>query len=114
MGPGGLSHKRVHAPLLSFANVGKRRREGERESVVLEGVSFELQAGSALGLYGSGARASRRCCAWRSASSRRTAAPCTSTAVRCKHLRGERARLLRGPIALLTLSTAGLRARERP
>ncbi|HEX4115075.1 MAG TPA: ATP-binding cassette domain-containing protein [Solirubrobacteraceae bacterium] len=103
MGPGSLSHKTVHAPLLSFANVDKRRREGERESVVLEGVCFELRQGEALGVYGQ--RRSGKSTLLHLAvglelpdggsvrfEGRQTASMSG----------GERARLLRGPIALLT------------
>lgn len=40
------------APLLRFANVSRRHRDGARETVLLEGVSFDLQAGSSMGIYG--------------------------------------------------------------
>jgi ABC-type lipoprotein export system ATPase subunit len=40
------------APLLSFANVSKRYPDGGREIVVLDEVSFELQTGAAVGVYG--------------------------------------------------------------
>ncbi len=39
-------------PLLSFANVGKRFPDGGREITVLEGVSFVVDAGVFVGLYG--------------------------------------------------------------
>lgn len=39
-------------PLLSFANVGKRFPDGGREITVLDGVSFEVEAGVFVGLYG--------------------------------------------------------------
>lgn len=39
-------------PLLSFANVSKRYPDGARDVTVLEDVSFELQAGASLGVYG--------------------------------------------------------------
>jgi ABC-type glutathione transport system ATPase component len=103
MGAGGLSHKTVHTPLLSFANVGKRRREGERESVVLENVCFELQPGSTLGIYGQ--RRSGKSTLLRLAVGLELS---DGGSVRfegreLEHMsRGERARLLRGPIALLT------------
>jgi len=103
MGPGSLSHRRVHASLLSFANVGKRRREGERESVVLEGVSFELGAGGALGIYGQ--RRSGKSSLLRLAVGLEL---CDGGSVRFEGHElesmsgGERARLLRGPIALLS------------
>ncbi len=39
-------------PLLSFANVGKRFPDGGREIAVLGGISFELEEGVFVGLYG--------------------------------------------------------------
>lgn len=39
-------------PLLSFANVGKRFPDGGREITVLDSVSFEVDAGVFVGLYG--------------------------------------------------------------
>jgi ABC-type lipoprotein export system ATPase subunit len=39
-------------PLLSFANVGKRFPDGGREITILNGVSFEVEAGVFVGLYG--------------------------------------------------------------
>lgn len=39
-------------PLLSFANVGKRFPDGGREITILDGVSFEVDAGVFVGLYG--------------------------------------------------------------
>lgn len=39
-------------PLLSFANVGKRFPDGGREITVLDGVSFEVEEGVFVGLYG--------------------------------------------------------------
>jgi ABC-type lipoprotein export system ATPase subunit len=39
-------------PLLSFANVSKSYPDGGREIRVLDGVSFELQAGASWGVYG--------------------------------------------------------------
>lgn len=39
-------------PLLSLANVGKRFPDGGREITVLEGVSFEVDVGVFVGLYG--------------------------------------------------------------
>jgi ABC-type lipoprotein export system ATPase subunit len=39
-------------PLLSFANVGKRYPDGNREITILDGVSFEVQEGVFAGLYG--------------------------------------------------------------
>jgi ABC-type glutathione transport system ATPase component len=102
MGPGSLSNKTLHAPLLSFSGVGKRRREGERESVVLEGVCFELQPGGTLGIYGQ--RRSGKSTLLRLAvglelpdvgSVRFDGRELASMSA------GERARLLRGPVALL-------------
>ncbi|HTC61082.1 MAG TPA: ATP-binding cassette domain-containing protein [Solirubrobacteraceae bacterium] len=103
MGPGSLSGRRVHAPLLSFANVGKHRCEGERKTVVLESVSFELQAGSALGIYGQ--RRSGKSTLLRLAVGLELPDG-GSVRFEGRGLEsmsgGERARLLRGPIALLT------------
>jgi lipoprotein-releasing system ATP-binding protein len=103
MGPGSLSHRRVHAPLLTFANASLRRREGERESVVLDGVCFELQSGSALGIYGQ--RRSGKSTLLRLAVGLELAEE-GSVRFEGRELGtmsgGERARLLRGPIALLT------------
>jgi ABC-type lipoprotein export system ATPase subunit len=39
-------------PLLSFANVGKRFPDGGREITILDGVSFEVEAGVFVGVYG--------------------------------------------------------------
>lgn len=39
-------------PLLSFVNVGKRFPDGGRAITVLDGVSFEIEAGVFVGLYG--------------------------------------------------------------
>ena len=100
MGAGGLSHKTAHAPLLSFANGGKRRREGERESVVLENVCFELQPGGTLGIYGQ--RRSGKSTLLRLAAGLELSDG-GSVRFEGRELErmsgGERARLLRGPIA---------------
>ncbi|HTB51045.1 MAG TPA: ATP-binding cassette domain-containing protein [Solirubrobacteraceae bacterium] len=103
MASGRISPTIAHAPLLSFSGAGKHRREGERESVVLAGVSFELQAGGALGIYGE--RRSGKSTLLRLAVGLERA---DSGSVRFEGRElaslsgGERARLLRGPIALLT------------
>jgi ABC-type glutathione transport system ATPase component len=103
MAPGSLSHTTVQAPLLSFSNVSKRHCEGARETVVLDSVSFELRAGGGIGIYGE-----RR--AGKSTLLRLAAGldlP-DGGSVRFEGRepaamsKGERARLLRGPIALLT------------
>ncbi len=103
MGQDSLSNRRVHAPLLSFLNVGKSRREGERERVVLDGVCFELQPGRALGVYGQ--RRSGKSTLLRLAIGLELAEQ-GSVRFEGRELAsmssGERARLLRGPIALLT------------
>src|ERR1700729_40235 len=103
MGPHSLSHKMAHAPLLSFANVGQRPREGERECVVLHGVCFELQRGGALGIYGQ--RRSGKSTLLRLAVGLELPEG-GSVRFEGRELAnmsgGERARLLRGPIALLT------------
>jgi putative ABC transport system ATP-binding protein len=103
MSPGSLSHTTVQAPLLSFSNVSKRHGEGDRETVVLDSVSFELRAGGGIGIYGE-----RR--AGKSTLLRLAAGldlP-DGGSVRFEGRepaamsKGERACLLRGPIALLT------------
>jgi ABC-type glutathione transport system ATPase component len=103
MGQDSLSNGRVHAPLLSFANVGKRRREGERERVVLDGVCFELQPGGALGVYGN--RRSGKSTLLRLAVGLELPER-GSVRFEGRELAGmssgERARLLRGPFALLS------------
>jgi ABC-type multidrug transport system ATPase subunit len=40
------------APLLSFGNVSKRYPDGSREIVVLDSVSFEIETGAFVGIYG--------------------------------------------------------------
>ncbi|HXC45600.1 MAG TPA: ATP-binding cassette domain-containing protein [Solirubrobacteraceae bacterium] len=99
----GSSRGKAQAPLLSFASVGKRRREGERESTVLEDVSFELRPGSALGIYGQ--RRSGKSTLLRLAVGLELAQE-GSVLFEGRALAGmssgERARLLRGPIAFLS------------
>jgi len=90
-------------PLLSFSNVGKRHRDGGRETVVLDGVSFELRAGSGLGVYGE--RRSGKSTLLRLAAGI-DSPDGGSIRFEGRELTGissgGRARLLRGPIALLT------------
>jgi ABC-type glutathione transport system ATPase component len=92
-------------PLLSFANVSRRLCDGCGEVVVLDGVSFEIQAGVAVGLYG--ARRSGKSTLLRLAAA--IESPDAGT-VRfdgrdvTRISAGERARLLRGPVALLSAS----------
>jgi ABC-type lipoprotein export system ATPase subunit len=92
----------IEPPLLSFVDVTKRVRDGPREVVVLDRVSFDLRAGGCAGVYG------RR----RSGKSTllRIAAAIESPdagAVRfdgrevTRFSPGERARLLRASVALL-------------
>jgi lipoprotein-releasing system ATP-binding protein len=40
------------APLISFRNVSKRYPDGEREILVLDGVSMTIEAGASVGVYG--------------------------------------------------------------
>jgi ABC-type glutathione transport system ATPase component len=103
MSPSSVSPKAAGAPLLEFAGVGSRRREGEREAIVLDGVYFALEPGASLGIYGQ--RRSGKSTLLRLAVGLelpeegdvrfdgRAVASMSS---------GERARLLRGPVALLT------------
>jgi putative ABC transport system ATP-binding protein len=88
--------------LLSFERVGRRHRDGPRETAVLDGISFELEQGVGMGVYGqrrSGKSTLLRLAAGLEAPDRgrvfvqgRDLAPLS---------RDERARLLRGPVALL-------------
>jgi ABC-type lipoprotein export system ATPase subunit len=90
-------------PLLAFANVSRRFSDGCAEVVVLDGVSFEMEAGVAVGLYG--ARRSGKSTLLRLAAA--IESPDAGT-VRfdgrdvTRISMGERARLLRGPVALLS------------
>jgi len=89
-------------PLLSFSNVTKRYPDGGRERVVLKAVSFELAPGAAAGLYGAPG--------FGKSTLLRLAAAIESPEEGSIRFDGEditrrsateRARLLRGPIALL-------------
>jgi ABC-type lipoprotein export system ATPase subunit len=89
--------------LLSFANVSRRFRDGGREIVVLDRVSFDLEHGVLIGVYG--ARASGKSTLLRLAAAieapdggRIRFAGRDVTRISA----GERARLLRGPLALLS------------
>ncbi len=90
-------------PLLSFTNVSKRHPDGARELVVLDGVSFDLEAGVAVGLYG--ARRSGKTTLLRLAA---MIEPPDAGEIRfdgrdvTRLAAGERAKLLRGQIALLS------------
>jgi len=90
------------APLLSFTDVSKRYRDGEREVVVLDRVFLELAAGARAGVYG--ARRSGKSTLLRLAAG--IVAP-DSGSVRfagadvAAMSGGERARLLRREIALM-------------
>ena len=88
--------------LLSFANVSKRYPDGSREIVVLDQVSFELAAGAAIGVLGER-------CSGKSTLLRLAAAiePPDGGSIRfdgqdiTRLSASERARLLRGGVALL-------------
>ena len=89
-------------PLLSFANVTKRYPDGSRERVVLKAISFDLAEGAAVGLYGAPG--------FGKSTLLRLAAAIESPEEGSIRFDGEeitrrsgaqRARLLRGPIALL-------------
>ncbi len=47
-----VSDPHTSAPLLCFSEVSKSRREGDRQIVVLERVSFQIDAGLCVGVYG--------------------------------------------------------------
>jgi ABC-type lipoprotein export system ATPase subunit len=90
-------------PLLSFAKVRKRYPDGARELLVLDEVSFQIEAGSAVGLYG--ARREGKSTLLRLAAA--IEAPDGGAIVFdgrdvTQISTGDRARLLRGPIALLS------------
>lgn len=90
-------------PLLSFARVGRRRREGAREALVLSDVSFELHAGARMGIYGE--RRSGKSTLLRLAAGLELAdAGAVRVAGRdpAEMSADERTRLLRGPLALLS------------
>ncbi len=91
------------APLLCFADVSKRRREGSRERAVLDGVSFELHAGQSMGIYGE--RRSGKSTLLRLAAALEThdgGSILFAGREPAQMSMSERARLLRGPIALLS------------
>jgi ABC-type lipoprotein export system ATPase subunit len=92
--------------LLSFEGVSRRFRDGAREIVVLDRVSFALEPGASVGVYG--ARGSGKSTLLRLAAAIESPdGGCVRFAGRdvTRISAGERARLLRGPLALLT--TAG-------
>lgn len=99
----GPSDPGTRAALLSFSHVTKRHREGPREAFVLRDVSFELPVGACMGVYGE--RRSGKSTLLRVAAA--IDSP-DSGSVRFEGREltavssGERARLLRGPIALLS------------
>jgi putative ABC transport system ATP-binding protein len=93
------------APLLSFANVSKRYPDGSREIVVVDRVSFELDSGVFVGVYGK--RRSGKSTLLRLAAG--IELPDTGT-IRfdgqdvTRMTFGERGRLLRGAIAFMAAS----------
>jgi ABC-type lipoprotein export system ATPase subunit len=99
----GIGSAGAPPPLLSFVNVSKRSRDGAREIPVLDAVSFEVDAGAAVGLYG--ARRSGKSTLLRLAAA---IEPPDAGTVRfdgrdvTRISPSDRARLLRGPVALLT------------
>jgi ABC-type lipoprotein export system ATPase subunit len=103
MPPTPPSRRAAPGPLLSFANVSKRYPDGAREVVVLDGVSFELQEGAAVGIYG--ARRSGKSTLLRLAAAiERPDAGVVAFAGRdvTRISARERARLLRSSVAFLT------------
>ncbi len=90
-------------PLLSFSAVSTLHRDGLRERVVLDSVCFDLHAGASLGVYG--ARRSGKSTLLRLAAGLDFPER-GSVRFEGRELAamsgGERARLLRGPLALLT------------
>ncbi len=97
-----LDRTAVGVPLLSFSSAGKRYREGTHETMVLDRVSFELYEGANMGLYGE--RRSGKSTLLRLAAGIDSADE-GSVRFEGRDLagmsRGEQARLLRGPVALL-------------
>jgi ABC-type multidrug transport system ATPase subunit len=91
------------APLLALSGVAKRRADGCGEVVVLENVTFELAAGEAMGVYGQ--RRSGKSTLLRLAAALETPDAGSVRFAGKEYSRatpGMRARLLRGPIALLS------------
>jgi ABC-type lipoprotein export system ATPase subunit len=98
----GLRSPAESTPLLSFANVGKRYPDGGRAIAVLNEVSFELAAGEAVGIYG--ARRSGKSTLLRLAAAIESPDAGTVRFAGRDVTRispGERARLLRGSVAIL-------------
>jgi ABC-type lipoprotein export system ATPase subunit len=100
--PSAMQSPPAEPPLLSFQNVTKRYPDGGRERVVLKAISFELAPGAGLGLYGPPG--------FGKSTLLRLAAAIESPEEGSIHFAGEditrrtgteRARLLRGPVALL-------------
>ncbi len=100
-------------PLLAFANVVKRRWDGARAMAVLDGVSFEIDDGAFVGLYGS--RRSGKSTLLRMAAGLTLA---DEGSVRidgqdlAKLAAPKRARLLRGTVGLVSADAFSPRPRE--
>lgn len=89
--------------LLSFQNVTKRYPDGGREHVVLNGVSFELGHGRAVGLYGAPGSGKSTLLRLAAAIESPDDGSIRFDGVEMTGLSAsERARLLRGPLALLS------------
>jgi putative ABC transport system ATP-binding protein len=94
---------RTTGPLLSFVNVGKRYLDGNRQVALLENVSFEIEAGSAVGLYGPRRSGKSTLLRLAAALERPDEGVIRFEGRDVTRLSaGERARLLRGSIAMLS------------
>lgn len=103
MRPAGASFAGASPPLLELSNVSSRCSDGGREVAVLDGVSFEIRPGAAVGVYG--ARRSGKSTLLRLAAAIESpdGGEIRFDGRDVTHISaGDRARLLRGPIALLT------------
>jgi ABC-type lipoprotein export system ATPase subunit len=89
-------------PLLSFANVGKRFPDGGREITILDGVSFEVEAGVFVGVYGT-RRAGKSTLLRLAAGIERpdAGAVCFDGRMLNEMTSGERGHLLRGDLAFM-------------
>jgi ABC-type lipoprotein export system ATPase subunit len=92
------------APLLSFAGVSKRYPDGNRQLSVLEDVSFDIEAGSSVGLYGPRRSGKSTLLRLAAAVERPDEGAIYFEGRNITRISsGERARLLRTSVALLTL-----------